>query len=117
MALDAYTGSGTCTATFPGEDGNYSIVLHAQIERDGQPSYIISIDGADVSGGQYPLSDPRGCSCSYDECPDVQYNISADTHSVSYGSTIGFYGTEDFPCGSDHGAYAKWHGMTFTRVN
>lgn len=117
MALDAYTGNGTCKATFPGKSGTYQIVLHAQLERDGQPSYIVSVDGADVSGGRYPLSDPRGCNCSYEDCPDKNYNIGAGTHTISNGSTIGFYGTEDFPCGSGHGAYAKWHGMTFTRVN
>ena len=117
MALDAYTGNGTCKASFPGETGTYKIVLNAQLERDGQPSYIISVDGVDVNGGRYPLSAPRGCNCSYQDCPDKNYDIGAGTHTISNGSTIGFYGTEDFPCGSGHGAYAKWHGMTFTRVN
>jgi len=117
MALDAYTGNGTCKASFPGETGTYKIVLNAQLERDGQPSYIISVDGVDVNGGRYPLSDPRGCSCSYEVCPDKNYNIGAGTYDISNGSTIGFYGTDDYPCGSGHGAYAKWHGITFTRVN
>ena len=117
LGLDAFSGNGTCTAPFPGQTGTYQIVLNAQIERDGQPSYLISIDGADVNGGRYPLSDPRGCGCSYEDCPDKNYDINAGTHTISNGSTIGFYGTEDFPCGGDHGAYAKWHGITFTRIN
>jgi len=116
--LRAYSGSGTCSMPFPGETGTYELTLHAVLEFDGHSPYRVSINGATIKQGVYPLATPMGCDCPLDEwwivCPDKDSYIGLGTHTIVTGDTIEFYGAEDFPCG-DHGSYAKWQGIRATK--
>ncbi|MBT8354800.1 MAG: hypothetical protein KJO60_09770, partial [Desulfofustis sp.] len=75
LALEAYQGSGTCTETFPGEAGEYQLVLKALTEYDGNSPYKLFINGTEVASGEYPLSNSLGCDCPDDKwrdvCPDL----------------------------------------------
>ena len=117
--LTARTFSGTCQAAFPGESGNYHITITAQIEFDGNSPYALYINDAGAASGSYPLAPGCEGNCHPNDwvtqCPDRKYNIDAGIHHISTGDIIKFYGQEDWNC-SDHGAYAKWHKMTFQRV-
>lgn len=121
LGLDAYSGSGVCKASFPGKSGKYQMSLTIQTEYDGRPLYEVSINGSVVRSGLYPLSTPRGCDCPHEtwdkECPDRNVVINVGTFIINTGDSIAFKGNDDYPCGKEHGAYAKWHRMTFTPVN
>ena len=121
LGLDAYSGSGVCRVSFPGTSGKYQMSLTIQTEYDGRPLYEVSINGSVVKAGLYPLSTPRGCDCPhetwYKECPDRNEIINVGTFIINAGDSIVFKGNDDYPCGKEHGAYAKWHRMTFTPVN
>lgn len=114
--LIAGKGSGTCKTTFEGVRATYKIQIQAQTESDGQSPYKVLINGKEVASGKFPL--PAGklvCDCPdwRKNCPDKIVNIDAGNHWLEPGDVIEFYGEETYPCG-DHGAYAKWHGMTLT---
>ena len=119
LGLTANTGSGSCQAVFPGASGTYSITLTAQIEFDGNSSYALYINDAGAASGRYPLAPGCEDDCHPDDwqsqCPDQKKNIGAGTHSISTGDIIKFYGEEDWNC-DEHGAYAKWHKITFNRI-
>ncbi|CAK8720099.1 hypothetical protein KKHLCK_09285 [Candidatus Electrothrix laxa] len=119
LGLTANSGSGTCQAAFPGESGTYSIIITVQIEFDGNSPYALYINDNGVASGSYPLASGCENDCHPDDwrtqCPDQNENIDAGTHSISTGDIIKFYGEEDWNC-DEHGAYAKWHKITFTRI-
>lgn len=119
LGLTARSGSGACKATFPGESGTYQITITAQIEFDGNSHYALYINNAGAASGRYPLASGCEGDCEPDDwtsqCPDRKYNIDAGTHNVATDDVIKFYGTEDWNC-DDHGAYAKWHKITFKRI-
>jgi hypothetical protein len=115
--LRAGSGSGTCTAAFPGLTGRYRVALMAQLEFDGSPNFKISVDGATIAAGSYPTS--KGelmCSCPNwrVNCPDRIVPIDAGVHEIRQGAAIEFFGQEVYPCGGSHGAYAKWRELVFT---
>ncbi len=115
LGLKAGSGSGTCTADFPGESGDYEVKIKIQAEYDGDPSYSLSIDGDVVKSGNYPYScGSLQCSAGRDECPDSKQYIEVGTVSIEKGASVEFYGEESYPCGHSHGAYAKWHSIIFT---
>ncbi|MBM9512996.1 hypothetical protein [Desulfogranum marinum] len=110
LGLRAGSGSGTCTAEFPGVSGSYSIQIKVQAERDGSPAYSLSINGNTVQSGNYPYAcGSLMCNTPYEQCRDSNKMISVGRFQVNNGDTIEFYGQETYPCGSSHGAYAKWH--------
>jgi hypothetical protein len=118
--LRAGSGSGTCTAAFPGLTGRYRVALMAQLEFDGSPNFKISLDGATIAAGSYPTS--KGelmCSCPNwrVNCPDRIVPIDAGVHEIKQGAAIEFFGQEVYPCGGSHGAYAKWRELVFTPAN
>lgn len=117
--LKARTGSGSCQASFSGESGTYNIVITVQTEFDGESPYALYINDAGAASGRYPLASGCEGECEPDDwhsqCPDRKKNLSAGTHNISKGDIIKFYGEEDWNC-DDHGAYAKWHKITFTRI-
>lgn len=118
----AYSGSGTCSASFPGAPGKYKVTLQAQAEFDGSSPYSVSINGKTIKQGQIPYSEGRLiCDCPdpwRENCPDRVISIEAGVHEVNKGDNIGYFGSDTYPCGSDsHGAYAKWRGIDFTPVN
>ncbi|MCI5166758.1 MAG: hypothetical protein D3903_11850 [Candidatus Electrothrix sp. GM3_4] len=117
--LNANTNSGSCQAAFPGVSGTYSITITAQIEFDGNSSYALYINDNGAASGRYPLAPGCENDCHPDDwhsqCPDQKKNLNAGTHSISTGDVIKFYGEEDWNCG-EHGAYAKWHKITFKRI-
>jgi hypothetical protein len=119
LGLSPHSGSGTCTAEFPGEPGNYLITIKIQTEFDGRSPYEVTVNGTVIKQGEYPLSSSLYCDCPLDDwrsvCPDKDVTVDCGTHALKPGDTIGFWGDEVYPCG-DHGSYAKWHGMTFTPV-
>ncbi|MCW5203349.1 MAG: hypothetical protein QTN59_20280 [Candidatus Electrothrix communis] len=119
LGLSPHSGSGTCQATFPGAVGNYNVTITVQTEFDGTSPYALYINDAGAASGSYPLAPGCGSDCHPDDwrsqCPDRNVNIDAGNHKVSTGDVIKFYGAEDWNCG-DHGAYAKWHKITFTRI-
>lgn len=119
LGLSPHSGSGTCQAAFPGTSGTYRITITVQIEFDGNSPYALYINDAGAASGSYPLASGCENDCHPDDwhsqCPDQKKNIDAGTHSISQGDIIKFYGAEDWNC-DDHGAYAKWHKITFTRV-
>ena len=121
LGLKAYSGSGVCKANFPGVTGKYRMTVTIQTEYDGRPLYEVSINDKVVIAGMYPLSTSRGCDCPHEtwdkDCPDRNQIIEAGVHIINNGDTIGFKGDDDYPCGTEHGAYAKWHRMEFTPVN
>lgn len=116
----AYSGSGSCTATFKGTSGTYRITLSIRTEYDGESPYSVSINGITIKEGNYPLSTPLGCDCPHDDwrsvCPDRDRTIDLGTRTVNTGDQIKFWGSDTYPCGEEHGAYAKWHGITFVRT-
>jgi hypothetical protein len=119
--LKAYSGSGSCSASFPGSSGRYRITVKIQTEYDGKSPYKVSINGQTIKEGEYPLSSSLYCDCPHDDwrsvCPDRNETVDCGTHSLKTGDTIGFWGDDVYPCGESHGSYAKWHSMTFTKVN
>lgn len=121
LGLKAYSGSGSCSASFPGPPGRYRISVKVQTEYDGRSPYRVSINGQTIKEGEYSLSSSLHCDCPHDDwrsvCPDRSATIDCGTHSLNTGDNIGFWGDDVYPCGDDHGAYAKWHYMTFTLVN
>jgi len=119
LGLKAGAGSGTCHAAFPGESGTYRVVLTIQTEFDGQSEYSVALNGQMIHSSQYPLSSPLGCDCPKDDyqrvCPDKYVNVELGRHSLNKGAEVLFYGEEDWDC-IDHGAYCKWHKITFEPV-
>lgn len=117
--LKARSDSGTCKGSFPGESGTYKITITVQTEFDGNSPYTLSINGTTIASGRYPLAPGCEGDCHPDDwhsqCPDRNRDLDAGTHTVSNGDVIRFYGEEDWNC-DDHGAYAKWHEITFTRI-
>lgn len=114
LGLAAYSGSGSCKKSFPGESGTYKLTLYAVTEFDGKSPYKVSINGSTIKEGAYPLSSPLGCDCPIDTwrtvCPDKSHNINLGTHTLNKGDTIGFWGDDVYPCG-EHGSYTKWYGI------
>ena len=119
LGLSPHSGSGTCQATFPGASDNYRVTITVQTEFDGTSPYALYINDAGAASGRYPLAPGCENDCHPDDwrsqCPDRKHNIDAGSHSISTGDIIKFYGEEDWNC-DDHGAYAKWHEITFTRI-
>lgn len=112
-----YSGSGSCSAVFPGESGVYNVALKAQLEFDGASPYRVSLNGNTIKEGRYPYS--QGdliCDCPDHEenCPDKIIDINAGAHQINKGDTIEFWGSDIYSCGDDsHGAYAIWRGIWF----
>ena len=120
LGLEAHSGSGTCETAFPGVTGRYRITITIQTEFDGKPYYSLSINNQEISSGQYPLSSSLACDCPKDNwwnvCPDKNVEIDAGVHTVSTNDIIKFYGEEQWQC-DGHGAYAKWHKISFVPAN
>lgn len=120
LGLKPFSGSGSCSAVFPGKAGTYRIHAKIQTEFDGQSPYSISINDQVIKQGEYPLSSSLFCDCPKDDwrsiCPDKNVTIDCGTHTLAPGDAVEFWGDDVYPCG-DHGSYAKWHGITFTLVN
>lgn len=118
LGLEAYSGSGECSMTFPGTSGTYHVILYAVAEYDGESPYRVSINETTIEEGTYPLSSPLGCDCPIEEwrtvCPDKTETIDLGWRTINEGDTIGFWGDDVYPCGS-HGAYAKWEGIKFVK--
>ena len=120
LGLRAGSGSGVCSAVFPGPSGRYRVELMAQLEFDGNPNFKISLERSPIAAGSYPMS--KGeliCDCPNwrVNCPDRVVPIDAGVHEIRQGALIEFFGEEVYPCGGSHGAYAKWREMVFTRVD
>lgn len=117
----AFSGSGSCTAAFPGESGTYAVTLVAQSEFDGASPYEVRINGQTVKQGNIPFS--KGsliCDCPdwQTNCPDRVVNIDAGRRQVNNGDQVFYFGDDVYPCGDDtHGAYAKWRGIDFRRLD
>lgn len=118
VGIKAYTGSGTCDESFPGEAGTYLLVLKAVTEFDGESPYKFSINGTQVASGTYPLSSPLGCDCPQenwrDVCPDKDRDINLGTYDLNPGDTLTVWGDDVYPCGG-HGSYTKWRGIEAIR--
>lgn len=118
LGLNARTGSGTCQAAFPGASGTYRITITVQTEFDGNSPYTLYIND-NAAASLYPLAPGCENDCEPNDwrrqCPDRKRDLDAGTHSISQGDIIKFYGAEDWNC-SEHGAYAKWHKITFQRI-
>ncbi len=118
LGLKAHTGSGTCRAPFPGISGRYRVQIKVQAERDGAPPYSFSINGVIVKSGHYPYATGQlACGCSYEKCPDRNKFMDIGTFQINQGDIVELWADQVFPCGHDHGAYAKWHEMIFTVSN
>ena len=120
LGLTAGAGSGSCKAAFPGGSGNYRVTVTIQTEFDGKPIYEVRMNGATIKRGAYPTSTSSlRCECEdwRINCPDKNVDIDAGIHQINTGDIIEFYGEEVYPCGPEHGAYAKWHRITLTPVN
>ncbi len=119
--LKPHSGSGSCSASFPGQPGKYRVTVKIQTEFDGKSPYRVSVNGQTIKSGSYPLSSSLGCDCPKEKwrevCPDKNVTVDCGTHNLKPGDKIGFWGKDHYPCGGNNGSYAKWHGMTFTPVN
>jgi hypothetical protein len=119
LGLAANSGSGTCQTAFQGVSSKYRVRITVQTEFDGRPYYVLSVNGSTIDSGRYPLSSELACDCPLDDwrsvCPDKKVEIDAGEHHISKGDIIKFYGQEDWEC-TDHGAYAKWHEISFEPV-
>jgi hypothetical protein len=114
--LRAGSGAGECSVKFPGGDGSYRVTLMAQLEFDGNPKFRIEVDGSPIAVGSYPMSMGKlVCDCPNwrVNCPDRIVPIDAGVHEIRQGSAIKFVAAEVYPCGGNHGAYAKWHELVF----
>ena len=119
LGLTAGAGSGTCKLAFPGGSGKYRVTVKIQTEFDGKPIYKVSLNGNTIKAGTYPTSTSTvRCRCDdwRKNCPDRNVLVDAGVHVIRTGDIVEFYGEEVYPCGK-HGAYAKWHSITFTPVN
>ena len=118
LGLTAGAGSGTCDLAFPGGSGKYRVSVKIQTEFDGKPIYRVSLNGNTIKEGTYPTS-TRTVQCRCDNwrknCPDKNVVVDAGVHVIRTGDVVQFFGEEVYPCGK-HGAYAKWHSITFTPV-
>jgi hypothetical protein len=117
LGLRAGAGSGVCRVAFPGAGGSYRVTLMAQLEFDGNPKFKIDVDGSTIAQGNYPMSMGKlVCDCPNwrVNCPDRIVPIDAGVHDIEQGALIEFVGAEVYPCGGNHGAYAKWHELVFT---
>lgn len=117
LGLRAGAGSGVCRVAFPGASGSYRVTLMAQLEFDGNPKFKIDVDGSTIAEGNYPMSMGKLiCDCPNwrVNCPDRIVPIDAGVHDIKQGALIEFVGAEVYPCGGNHGAYAKWHELVFT---
>lgn len=115
--LRAGSGSGECKAVFPGADGSYRVTLMAQLEFDGNPQFRIDIDDTTIAAGNYPMSMGKLiCDCPNwrVNCPDRVVPIDAGVHEIGHGAIVKYVAAEVYPCGGNHGAYAKWHELVFT---
>ncbi len=115
--LRAGAGSGVCRVAFPGASGSYRVTLMAQLEFDGNPKFKIDVDGSTIAEGNYPMSMGKLiCDCPNwrVNCPDRIVPIDAGVHDIEQGASIEFVAAEVYPCGGNHGAYAKWHELVFT---
>ncbi len=119
IGLVANSGSGSCQAVFQGVSSKYRVTITVQTEFDGRPHYILYINGETIASGRYDLSNALACDCPLDDwrsvCPDKKMELNAGTHTIAKGDIIKFYGQEDWEC-DEHGAYAKWHGISFEPV-
>jgi hypothetical protein len=115
LGLEAGSGNGSCETTFSGATASYRITITIQTEFDGKPYYSLSVNGREISSGQYPLSSSMACDCPKDNwwnvCPDKNVEIDTGVHTVVKGDIIKFYGEEEWQC-DGHGAYAKWHSIS-----
>ncbi len=115
LGLEAGSGNGSCEHIFSGATASYRITITIQTEFDGRPYYSLSINGREISSGQYPLSNSMACDCPKDNwwnvCPDKKVEIDTGVHTVVKGDIIKFYGEEEWQC-DGHGAYAKWHSIS-----
>ncbi|MCI5221359.1 MAG: hypothetical protein D3924_01420 [Candidatus Electrothrix sp. AR4] len=115
LGLKAYSGGGSCQTVFSGVSAKYNIQIKVQTEHDGAPPYAVAINGTTVKAGRYPYATGvLACDCSINECPDRNTYINIGTFQVNTEDIIRFTGDQVFPCGGEHGAYAKWHEMVFT---
>lgn len=119
VGLNPYTGPGSCSISFNGQEGSYNLTLSAVNEFDGKSLYRVSINGATIGEGEYDLSSPLGCDCPLENwrevCPDRTQYIALGTHNLKPGDVIEFWGDDVYPCG-EHGAYAKWLGIQADRI-
>jgi hypothetical protein len=119
LALDPYTGPGSCTTSFNGQEGTYNLTLSAVNEFDGKSLYRVSINGVTIGEGEYDLSSSLGCDCPLDNwrevCPDRTQYIGLGAHNLKPGDVIEFWGDDVYPCG-EHGAYAKWLGIQADKI-
>jgi hypothetical protein len=117
--LKAGAGNGTCYGAFPGAGSRYQVTLTIQTEFDGQSPYSVALAGQMIHSSIYPLSSPLGCDCPLENyqsiCPDQIINVELGQHSLKTGDEVLFYGAEDWDC-VEHGAYCKWHKITFVPV-
>ena len=119
VGLNPYSGPGSCSISFPGQEGTYNLTLSAVNEFDGQSPYRVSINGVTIGEGEYDLSSPLGCDCPLDNwrevCPDRTQYIPLGSHNLKPGDVIEFWGDDVYPCG-EHGSYAKWLGIQADRL-
>ena len=117
LGLKAYSGGGSCQTAFSGASARYQIQVKAQTEHDGAPPYSVSINETTVKAGNYPYATGQlVCNCSGDKCSDRNTYLDIGIFQVNTDDIIKFTGDQVFPCGKEHGAYAKWHEMVFTPV-
>ncbi len=122
LGIKAYSDRwGACQAVFTGVDRAhaYTVVLTIQTEFDGMPPYKVLVNDQEIASGIYPTS-TSSLRCECDDwrvnCPDKRVNINLGEVTLKKGDIVEFQGRDVYePCGS-HGAYAKWHGISFTPV-
>ncbi|MFC1681943.1 hypothetical protein ACFL1S_09290, partial [Pseudomonadota bacterium] len=79
--------------------------------------FRIEVDDTLIAAGSYPMSmGELICDCPNwrVNCPDRIVPIDAGVHEIRQGALIRFVAAEVYPCGGNHGAYAKWHELVFS---
>ncbi|MBD3393103.1 MAG: hypothetical protein GF418_13360 [Chitinivibrionales bacterium] len=97
--------------SFPGETGRYRIYLQAILETDGNSPYKIFVGGTLVASSSYPFygGGDKDCGATAYEESDLDCGVK----EISQGDEIRMWAQSVYPCGSDHGQYARFTGIRF----
>lgn len=102
---------------FPGKTGRYKIELGAVLERDGAPAYRVLAGGAILGEGEYPYAcGTLMCEATREACPDRAVYIDLGEHLIRGEVRIQVWGRSDYPCSPEHGSYARWYELRFTKA-
>ena len=95
---------------FPGESGEYRIILRGVFEQDGAPFYAVRAGGRTLAEGRFPYLTGK-LVCDGEGAPG---KLDLGVHRLNRGEKVALWGKSIYECGS-HGAYTLWDRLVFIR--